>query len=209
MNYKLQKELKSCAKEVVSDCGLRTSDIKQVEGNPAGTSKPDYVNPNYKGKIFLRNDELHIQLAYHLSGNIARAKAALRNIRSVYKTQKVIVEFKENSLEYDLLIHGASIGDLAAGLKACTCSDMLRIGGWGPHYTHYKWGKALLVNPHTHPSYWKLTDAHEFGHKLGLQHRQDMGIMDYWNEKIFRSDPRKFIAKDRARIIALYVKNSA
>lgn len=206
MGDRLRRELKSCAANLVSDCGLRTTDINSLEGNPAGTSKSDYVNPNYVGKISERKDEIHINLTYSLSGSTSRAKAAVKNIQSVFKTQKVIVNFVENQQRYDLLIHGATIGDLATGLKACECNDMLRIGGWGPHHTHFKWGNALLVNPHSHRSYWKMSDAHEFGHKLGLRHRQDMGIMAYWNERTHRSDPRKFLPSDRARIVNLYIK---
>lgn len=201
----VKQEIKACVANIVSDCGLKSSDIDKLEGNPAGTDKKDFINPSYVGKITVKDDKVFIGLTYALSGNMGRAKAALKNIPAVFKSQKVIVEFTENKDKYDLRIHGASLGDLADGLKSCTCEDMLRIGGWGPHYSHYKWGNVLLVNPHVHQDYWKISDAHEFGHKLGLRHRNDNGIMSYWDEQKHRKDPRKFLPSDRARILALYV----
>lgn len=85
---------------------------------------------------------------------------------------------------------------------------MLNIGGWAPSYEYYKWGDTLLLNPYTPIFYWEMTDAHELGHKLGLSHRSDLGMMDYWNEKIYKRDPRKFLPSDKARIAALYVKGA-
>lgn len=206
MSKALREELKACAANIVSDCGLKSSDIDRLEGNPAGTDKKDFINPNYIGKITLKDDKVYIRLTYTLTGNLTRARAAVKNIPAVFNAEKVIVEFVENKTRYDLRIHGASLGDLASGLKSCACEDMLRIGGWGPHYSHFRWGDALLVNPHSHPIYWKFSDAHEFGHKLGLVNRNDFGLMAYWNEKKYSRDPRKFLPSDRARIISLYIK---
>lgn len=76
------------------------------------------------------------------------------------------------------------------------------IGGWAPSHKHLKWGKALLVNPIVHKDYWKLSDAHEFGHKLGLKHRRDGGLLDYPPED--GRDKRKFKSSDKQRITALY-----
>ncbi len=200
----ISKELKQCAMDLVSDCGLTTNRIKSLEGNPAGITKVDYVNPNYKGKIMVSGDNINIRLNYIMTGNIARAQETVKNIKAVYATQNIIVEFIPNPGHYDLRIHGASLSDFANGLRACECKGMLRIGGWGPSYKNKKWGDALLVNPHVHRIYWRISDAHEFGHKLGLQHRTNLGIMDYWDEEQYRRDPRKFLASEKSRIAKLY-----
>jgi hypothetical protein len=205
---KINKELRQCASDMVSDCGLTAARIDALDGNPAGTGRADYVNPHYKGKITFQADgKIAISLTYILTGNKSRAKAAIKNIRSVYATQNILVNFIPNpggSQKHDLRLHGASLGDFASGLKACDCQSMLKIGGWAPSYKNPKWGDTLLVNPHTHRIYWKNSDAHEFGHKLGLRHRSDLGIMDYWNEKKYRRDPRKLQASDKDRIARLY-----
>jgi hypothetical protein len=200
----IKREIEACVANKISDCGLTNKDIEGLVGNPAGTAAKDFVNPAYVGKISVKDDKVFIRLAYCLTGHQSRAKAALKNISAVFKAQKIIIEFTENKDKYDLRIHGASLGDLAEGLKSCTCDGMLQIGGWGPHYSHYKWGNALLVNPHVHQSYWKMSDAHEFGHKLGLRHRNDRGIMSYWDEEKYRRDPRRILPSDRARIVGLY-----
>ncbi|MBL4706589.1 MAG: matrixin family metalloprotease [Flavobacteriales bacterium] len=61
----------------------------------------------------------------------------------------------------------------------------------------------MLVNPYVNKKTWKLTDAHEFGHKLGLRHREDHGIMDYPPEPPKR-DTRRVLLNDRKRLEALY-----
>ncbi len=202
----IRRELRQCASTMTSDCGLTAKDIENRIGNPAGTKKPDVVNPIYRGKVFLNGEKLIIKLKVKLTGHESRAKAAVKNIVKVYATQKVIVEFSLVSKDYDLRIHGATLGELAVGVKSCSCEAMLNIGGWGPSYKHHKWGDTLLVNPYSLREYWKNTDAHEFGHKLGLQHRTNLGLMDYWNEtKYPRRDPRKFLSSERDRIIKLYL----
>jgi hypothetical protein len=47
-----------------------------------------------------------------------------------------------------------------------------------------------------------MTDAHEFGHKLGLKHRSNQGMMDYADPD--SPDRRKFLPSERQRIIDLY-----
>lgn len=205
---KIDRELKRCAADMVSDCSLTAARVDQLGGNPAGVGRNDYVNPNYKDKISIEpGGKVLISLKCVLTGNKARAKAALKNIKRVYGTQNVEVNFiptPGGTKTHDLRIHGATLAEFATNLKACDCESMLRIGGWGPSYKNKKWGDTLLVNPYTHRIYWKHTDAHEFGHKLGLRHRTDLGIMDYWDEELYRRDPRKFLPSDRDRIIQLY-----
>jgi hypothetical protein len=87
-------------------------------------------------------------------------------------------------------------------LKLCTCEAGLYIGGWGPLPSHHKWGNALLVGSTTPRSSWKMADAHEFGHKLGLKHRSNQGMMDYADPD--SPDRRKFLPSERQRIIDLY-----
>lgn len=205
---KIDVELKRCASDMVSDCSLTAARVDQLDGNPAGTNKPDYINPYYKDKIaFEAGGKIVISLKCIFTGNKSRAKTAMRNIKKVYSKQNIQINFiptPGGTHQHDLRIHGASLADFAVGLKACDCQSMLKIGGWGPSYKNPKWGDALLVNPFTHRIYWENSDAHEFGHKLGLRHRTNLGIMDYWNEKKHRRDPRKLLPSDKERIVRLY-----
>ncbi len=201
-NRAMTKALKQCSTDGIAVCSLTLGDIQSRIGNPAGVGKQDEINPHYKGKIKKNGDKLEINLSYLMTGNIARVKAAVENIQKVYATQKVIINFTPKVQGYDLRIHGASLGEMVAALGLCDCEAALYIGGWGPSYKHATWGKALLVNPVSPKSTWRITDAHEFGHKLGLKHREDLGIMDY-PPKTGR-DRRKFIESDRKRIANLY-----
>ena len=197
----IRKELQQCKADIVSDCGLTVRNIKNLQGKPAGTHRQDHANPNYKGKVKTQGDKIVVSLKIMLTGNKERAKAAIKNIQKVYATQNILVNFTLSQSEFDLRIHGATLIELAQGLKACDCKGMLMIGGWGPSYKNHKWGNALLINPR---SYWENVDAHEFGHKLGLRHRNNLGIMDYWDQQLYRRDPRKFLPSEKARIQALY-----
>lgn len=199
---KQKKALRSCRTQEISSCGLTLDKIKSLIGKPAGVDKKDEINPDYKGKVSVKGDKIVITLKYVLTGNVDRARAALKNIVDVYAKGGVTVEFTANAANHDLRIHGASLVELTQGLKLCDCEAALYIGGWAPSYKHYKWSKSLLVNPVVHKDYWKLSDAHEFGHKLGLKHREDGGFMDYPPKK--GRDRRKFSPNDKKRIAVLY-----
>jgi len=200
---KLKKaELKQCQAYKVTDCGLTLEKVKALESNPAGTSKGDELNPDYKGKVIINGDKLVINLNYVLTGNIDRAKAGLKNITDIYAAAMVTINFSPNPAKFDLRIHGATLAEFAQGLKLCDCDAALLVGGWAPSPKHYKWGKALLLNSTTPKSEWPLVDAHEFGHKLGLKHRTDLGIMDYPPKKGI--DRRKVTESDKKRIMDLY-----
>lgn len=198
----MRKELKICKSEDLSNCTLSAKRIDDLAGNPAGTEKPDLANPYYKGKVIYASGKLTINLGYVLTGNIARADAALKNIKEMYSKANIIINLAPNPSKFDIRIHGATLGELAQGLGLCNCNSALAIGGWAPNPKHVKWGNALLVNPHSPFRAWKISDAHEFGHKLGLKHREDLGLMDY--APVNAPDRRKFKPNDRQRIINLY-----
>lgn len=174
-----KKDLKSCRTEEISDCGLTLKAVQGLVGKPAGTDKGDKVNPLYKSKIKVVGGKLTIALTYILTGHIERAEACLHNIKTLYTNAGINISFQPSSSQFDLRIHGANLSEFTQGLKLCDCEAARYIGGWGPSYKHHKWGNALLVNPHPPKKTWALSDAHEFGHKLGLKHRTDGGIMDY------------------------------
>lgn len=197
-----RQEVRACKTQTISDCGLTSKQLKGLVGNPAGTDKADMTNPNYKEKIVYKNGKLHINLSYILTGNIARAEVGLKNIREIYGNGGVIVNLTPNPARFDIRLHGATLTEIVQGLKICTCVDGLMIGGWAPSPKHYKWGDALLLASTTPIASWKMTDAHEFGHKLGLKHRTDMGMMDYADPN--KPDRRKFLANDLQRIVNLY-----
>lgn len=202
----IRGQLRQCASTTVSDCGLTVSAINGRKGNPAGTTRQDIVTPAYRGKVKMSGDKILIDLKLQLTGHMRRAKSAIAHIKKMYATQNVIVNFTMVSQGHDLRIHGATLAELAIGLKSCTCEGMLNIGGWAPSYKHFKWGDALLLNPYVPRDYWKMSDAHEFGHKLGLMHRENLGMMDYWNEDDYpRRDPRKSLPSEKARIARLYL----
>jgi len=202
MSKTLKKELRACKTQLVTDCGLTFSAVAALEGNPAGVSRGDESNPDYRGKISVQNGRLSIKLSYVLTGDIYRAEAGLKNIVKLYSAAGVAITMMPSPLKYDLRIHGATLGELAQGLKLCDCNAALYIGGWAPSYRHYRWGKALLLNPFQPRNSWALTDVHEFGHKLGLKHRIDKGIMDYPPKK--GPDMRKITSSDIQRIVNLY-----
>lgn len=197
-----RKELNACRTQTISDCGLTVAELENRVGNPAGTEKPDVANPNYKGKIVYSGGKLNINLSYVLTGNVYRAEIAVKNIKEVYSKGGVIINLTPSSSKFDLRIHGASLAEITQGLKLCSCEAGLYIGGWGPSPTHYKWGNALLLSSTTPRSTWKMTDAHEFGHKLGLKHRSNNGMMDYADPN--KRDSRKLLPIERQRIIDLY-----
>lgn len=203
MSTKLQKqELKICKSEDLSACKLSAQRVKSLAGNPAGVGRIDAANPFYKGKVVYKSGKLTITLTYVLTGNIARADAALKNIKSMYAKANIVVNLSPNPSKFDIRVHGATLTELAQGVGLCDCNSALYIGGWAPNPHHVKWGNALLLNPHSPLQSWKMSDAHEFGHKLGLKHREDMGLMDY--PEPGKPDMRKFGAADRQRIIDLY-----
>lgn len=195
-------ELRACKTETISDCGLTAAQLKTRIGNPAGVGKSDAINPSYKGKVVHQGGRLHINLSYILTGNIQRAEIGLKNIRDVYASGGVVINLKPSASKFDIRIHGASLSEITQGLKLCTCEAGLYIGGWAPSPQHFKWGNALLLGSTPAVKSWKITDAHEFGHKLGLKHRTDGGIMDY--EPLDKPDNRKLLASDIQRIISLY-----
>ncbi|HTF85088.1 MAG TPA: hypothetical protein VL987_10960 [Cellvibrio sp.] len=198
-----RQDLKTCKTETISNCGLTVAQLENLVGKPAGTTKPDTANPAFKNKVVFSNGKLTINLAYILTGNIYRAETGLKNIKEVYAKAGITINFAPNASKFDIRIHGATLAEIVQGLKLCSCEAGLYIGGWAPAPTHYKWGNALLLGSTPPRSTWKLTDAHEFGHKLGLKHRSDLGIMDY-PPKPGKRDRRKFTASDRQRIIDLY-----
>jgi len=197
-----KQELKLCQSEDLSGCTVSAQRVKALAGNPAGISKVDVANPYYKGKVVYQHGKLTITLTYVLTGNIARADAAIKNIKAMYAKANIVVNLAPNSSKFDIRIHGANLSELAQGVGLCDCKSALYIGGWAPHPQHVKWGNALLVNPHSPLRTWKMSDAHEFGHKLGLKHRDDNGLMDY--PEPGKPDRRKFTPADRQRIIDLY-----
>jgi hypothetical protein len=200
---RLQKrEVKDCNLQTISSCGITAEQLKGLVANPAGTNKADTPNPYYKNKIVYKNGKLHINLIYILTGDISRAEKGLKNIREVYGNGGVIINLAPNPVNFDIRIHGASLTEIVKGLNLCTCTAGLMIGGWAPTPQHFQWGNALLLASTTPKSTWKMTDAHEFGHKLGLKHRTDMGMMDYADPN--KPDRRKFLASDHQRIINLY-----
>ncbi|MET0355688.1 MAG: matrixin family metalloprotease [Cellvibrio sp.] len=197
-----RSELKACQSEPIINCRLTAAELKARVGNPAGTDKADVTNPNYKGKVVYSNGKLQLNLSYVLTGNIVRAEIGLRHIREVYSAGGVIVNFKANPGKFDIRIHGATLAEISLGLGLCNCEAGLYIGGWAPSPGHAMWGNALLLASTPEKKTWKLTDAHEFGHKLGLKHRTDGGIMDYAFPD--KPDPRRFTTSDLQRIIDLY-----
>ena len=196
-----RKDLKQCKTETISDCGLSLKDVKGLVGKPAGVGRRDAKNPHYVDKVVVKGGRIHFNFSYLLTGNIGRAQGALRNIESLYSQAGAIVNFKP-SVTPDIRIHGANFTELMQGLKLCDCKAARYIGGWAPHYKHHKWSNALLLNPHLPSKDWPLVDAHEFGHKLGLRHKVDGGIMDYPPKK--GRDRRRIIASDIKRIADLY-----
>lgn len=108
-NGKQRRALTSCRTETISSCGLTLDHIEGLVGNPAGTGKPDIVNPEYIGKVSFRGDRIVITLKYILTGNISRARIALKNIVDVYAKGGVDIEFSSNAAQHDLRIHGASL----------------------------------------------------------------------------------------------------
>lgn len=199
---KIEKELRACRTQDISDCGITANTINKLESNPAGTNKNDVKNPGYQGKIDFKLGNVEINLRYVLTGNIKRAEVVTKNIANIFGKGGIKVNFQQDHNDFDLRIHGATLSELAEGLKLCDCESALKIGGWGPSYKHLKWGKALLVNPYSPRGTWKMSDAHEFGHKLGLKHRINQGIMDYPPKRGF--DQRKLNESDKQRIIYLY-----
>lgn len=197
-----RQELKICKSEDLSNCTLSAKRVDELAGNPAGTGKSDEANPFYKGKVVYASGQLTINLSYTLTGNMIRAEAALKNIKEMYTKANILINLTPNPSAFDIRIHGATLGELAQGVGLCDCNSALVIGGWAPNPRHVKWGNALLVNPHSPSQTWKISDAHEFGHKLGLKHRQDLGLMDYAPVKT--QDKRTFKPSDRQRIIDLY-----
>ena len=197
-----RKDLKQCKTETISDCGLKLKEVKSLIGNPAGIGRQDQKNPKYHGKVSVKNGVLHFNLSYLLTGHIDRAKAGLNNIIQMFSKAGVIVSFTPTVRNPDRRIHGANFAKLVEGLKLCDCDAARYIGGWAPHHTHYKWPNALLLNPHLPEKDWPNVDAHEFGHKLGLKHKVDGGIMDYPPKR--GKDRRTITASDINRIKALY-----
>lgn len=203
MSNRLEKqELKVCKSEELANCTISAAQVNALQGNPAGVGRPDVANPYYKGKVTYSGGKLTINLNYILTGNIIRADAALKNIVDVYAKASIAINFTANATRPDLRIHGANLTELAQGVGLCDCNSALLIGGWAPNPDHVKWGNALLVNPHSTRKTWKMSDAHEFGHKLGLKHRSDLGLMDYPPKTAI--DRRNFLPSDRQRIIDLY-----
>ncbi|AQT59048.1 hypothetical protein [Cellvibrio sp. PSBB023] len=195
-------EMRMCKSSLPANCQLSLEQVENLQGNPSGVGKPDVANPNYVGKVRYVGGKLSINLSYVLTGNISRADAALANIRKVYGDAGIEVNLAPSSRKFDLRIHGATLAELAQGLSLCDCKSALYIGGWAPNPRHPIWGNALLVNPHSDRRDWRISDAHEFGHKLGLKHRTDVGIMDYPPKTAV--DMRKFKPSDKQRIIDLY-----
>lgn len=202
LSHVQKQELRTCKTETITNCGLTAAQLELRVGNPAGTDKPDIANPHYKGKVVYLNGKLHINLNYVLTGNIQRAEIGLKNIKEIFAGGGVIINFKPNLTKVDIRIHGAALAEITQGLKLCTCEAGLFIGGWAPAPDHYQWGNALLLGSTPAKNSWKMTDAHEFGHKLGLKHRTDGGMMDYAHPD--KPDRRKFTANDCFRIINLY-----
>ncbi len=195
-------DLKHCNAQSISDCGLTQKGVENLAGNPAGTSVKDEKNPHYHGKVQVKNGKVQISMTYVLTGHLERAKAGLNNIHTMYRNAGFEMSFTPSVQKPDLRIHGTNLAELAQGLKLCDCETALMIGGWAPSYKHFKWGNAVLLNPHSPKNTWAMTDAHEFAHKLGLKHRIDGGITDYPPKR--GRDFRKFIESDKKRIIALY-----
>lgn len=203
MSTRLEKqELKACKSAELENCTISASKVNALRGNPAGVGRADVANPYYKGKVTYSGGKLTINLNYILTGNIFRADAALKNIKELFAKASITINFTPSASRPDLRIHGATLTELAQGIGLCDCNSALLIGGWAPNPKHVKWGNALLVNPHSPHNTWKMSDAHEFGHKLGLKHREDSGLMDYPPKTAL--DRRKFLPSDRKRIIELY-----
>ncbi len=193
-------EVRECKRQPVSACQLK--DLQKLVNNPAGTDKPDVVNPYYRGKVTIRAGVIHINLTYVLTGNINRADIGLKDLRSFFRDHGIVASFTANPIKPDLRIHGASLTDIVIGLKICTCEEGLYIGGWAPNPDHPTWGNALLLSSTSPRSSWKIETVHEFFHKLGLKHRRLGGIMDYIDPN--KPDRRKFLPSERQRIIDLY-----
>ena len=197
-----RKDLKQCKSETISECGLKLQEVKALVGKPAGVGRQDAINAKYKGKVYVKGGRLFFDLSYLLTGHIGRAEAGLQNIRSLYSSAGATLTFTPSVQSPDLRIHGTSFTELMQGLRLCDCEAARYIGGWAPHYKHPQWSNALLLNPHLPTREWPLVDAHEFGHKLGLKHKVDGGIMDYPPKR--GRDNRKITASDINRIIKLY-----
>lgn len=193
-------ELRNCKQTPITSCQVQ--DLSKYVNNPSGTDKADVANPFYKGKVIVKNAVLHINLSYTLTGNVTRAEIALKDLRAFFKKTDVVLNFTQATGNPDLRIHGATLTELVQGVKVCSCEDGLMLGGWAPSPQHQTWGNALLLSATTPRRAWKLETVHEFGHKLGLKHRRDGGIMDYAHPD--KPDRRKWLPSDRARIMALY-----
>lgn len=118
MSKGLNKELRACKTQLVADCGLTLSAVAALEGNPAGVSRGDESNPDYRGKISVQNGRLSIKLSYVLTGDIYRAEAGLKNIVKLYSAAGVAITMMPSPLKYDLRIHGATLGGVSPRIKA-------------------------------------------------------------------------------------------
>jgi len=196
------RELQQCSGSASSSC-LSIDRVKSLTGNPAGTSNADSANENYRGKVIIGEDggvEINLGIAY--SGNTKRARESAKNIRKAYGKAGVTVNFNviSDASKADLIIRGASLQDYVSAGLVCDCSTALLIGGWAPSDNNKYFPRNLLsttVNSGNH----LISDAHEFGHKLGLEHRNS-GIMSYAPNE--GPDRRQVTSGDVDRIRGLY-----
>lgn len=198
------KLFKSCkasgAEGLCGGKGISSSQVDQIRGNPAGTNKKDDASTSTIQDVQLNDDgSIDINVSFFAKGDVKRVEKGIFNIRKAWKKQDVRVNFTETDMEAnaDIVVQGASLEDMVRSCLTQTCDAAMNIGGYAPYS-----GKLLLLNTFDNTR-TTLIDAHEFGHKLGLRHRKDKGIMDY-PPKNGGPDFRKVRPSDAQRIRSMH-----